>query len=259
MPEPQILPSAYPMPDPALLSQTRKTERRRPPGKKNSDQPHIPRPRNVSSLFSSSSRFSSPASHLLPHLFQAFILFRSAFIEQKNGKEIASKQQNLSRIAALVWKSMSATDQDPWYKLAAEEKQAHYAANPGYTFQPTGRGEVKRKTRKPTTEPQVEEGSCKRIADLIISGVQGDDLVAAAKSEGVAPFARAERRRRNNTQSQPTPVDMTMANGSVGMTPSFIPPHGVLGEEAAESDVGVGHYPPASPDFDYPRAPSPKF
>jgi hypothetical protein len=158
-----------------------------------------------------------------------------------------------------VWKSMSATDQDPWYKLAAEEKQAHYAANPGYTFQPTGRGEVKRKTRKPTTEPQVEEGSCKRIADLIISGVQGDDLVAAAKSEGVAPFARAERRRRNNTQSQPPSVDMTMTNGSVGMTPSFMAPHGVLGEEAAESDVGVGHYPPASPDFDYPRAPSPKF
>jgi len=50
MPDAQILPSAYPMPDPALLSQTRKTERRRPPGKKNSDQPHIPRPRNVSSL-----------------------------------------------------------------------------------------------------------------------------------------------------------------------------------------------------------------
>lgn len=50
LPEPQILPSAYPMPDPALLSQTRKTERRRPPGKKNTDQPHIPRPRNVSTL-----------------------------------------------------------------------------------------------------------------------------------------------------------------------------------------------------------------
>lgn len=248
------------MPDPALLSQTRKTERRRPPGKKNSDQPHIPRPRNVSPLLLLLPTLSPRQTlNLLPRLLQAFILFRSAFIEQKNGKEIASKQQNLSRIAALVWKSMSATDQDPWYKLAAEEKQAHYAANPGYTFQPTGRGEVKRKTRKPTTEPQVEEGSCKRIADLIISGVQGDDLVAAAKSEGVAPFARTERRRRNGTQSQSTPMDLTMANGSVGMTPSFMAPHSVLGEEAAESDVGVGHYPPASPDFDYPRAPSPKF
>ena len=115
----------------------------------------------------------------------AFILFRSAFIKQKNGKEIASKQQNLSHLTAL---------------------------------------EVKRKTHKPTTELQVEEGSCKWTANLITSGVQGDDLVAAAKSEGVAPFARTERRRCNNTQSQPTPVDMTLTNRSVGMTPSFIPP-----------------------------------
>jgi hypothetical protein len=37
----------YPLPDPAILTQQRKTERRRPPGKKNSDLPHIPRPRNV--------------------------------------------------------------------------------------------------------------------------------------------------------------------------------------------------------------------
>lgn len=131
-------------------------------------------------------------------------MFRSAFIEQKNGKELASKQQNLSRIAAMVWKSMNAAEQDPWYKLAAEEKQAHYAANPGYTFQPTGRGENKKKTRKPTTEPAIEEGSCKRIADLIINGVQGDDLITAAKSEGVAPYQRSqERRRRNPTIPDP--------------------------------------------------------
>ena len=150
----------------------------------------------------------------------AFILFRSAFIEQKNGKEITSKQQNLSHLTAL---------------------------------------EVKRKTRKPTTELQVEEGSCKWTTDLITSGIQGDDLVAAVKSEGVAPFARAECRHRNNTQSQPTPVDMTLTNGSVGMTPSFIPPHGMLGDKATELDVGVGHYPPASLDFDYLCTPSPKF
>lgn len=99
---------------------------------------------------------------------------------------------------------MNAAEQDPWYKLAAEEKQAHYAANPGYTFQPTGRGENKKKTRKPTTEPAIEEGSCKRIADLIINGVQGDDLITAAKSEGVAPYQRSqERRRRNPTIPDP--------------------------------------------------------
>jgi len=203
-------PHSFPLPHPSILATQRKTERRRPPGKKNSDQPHIPRPRN------------------------AFILFRSAFIEQKNGKELASKQQNLSRIAAMVWKSMNAAEQDPWYKLAAEEKQAHYAANPGYTFQPTGRGEIKKKTRKPTTEPAVEEGSCKRIADLIISGVQGDDLITAAKSEGVAPYQRSQERRRRNP-AVPDPL------GDMG--------HAMLNDhhEDDSSESDAQQYPPPSP------------
>lgn len=205
-------PNSYPLPDPAILTQQRKRESRRPPGKKNSDQPHVPRPRN------------------------AFILFRSAFIEQKNGKELASKQQNVSRIAAIVWKSMSAAEQDPWYKLAAEEKQAHYAANPGYTFQPSGRGEIKKKTRKPTTEPAIEENSCKRIADLIINGVQGDELITAAKSEGVAPYQRHERRRRN--PAVPDPLG--------GLVHSLMPadPNAVHEDDSSESDQ---HYHPASP------------
>jgi hypothetical protein len=168
---------------------------------------------------------------------QAFILFRSAFIEQKNGKELASKQQNVSRIAAIVWKSMSAAEQDPWYKLAAEEKQAHYAANPGYTFQPSGRGEIKKKTRKPTTEPAIEENSCKRIADLIINGVQGDELITAAKSEGVAPYQRHERRRRN--PAVPDPLG--------GLVHSLMPadPNAVHEDDSSESDQ---HYHPASPN-----------
>ncbi|KAG8808966.1 hypothetical protein FRB91_011992 [Serendipita sp. 411] len=217
--EGQLAPHSYPLPDPAILSQQRKTERRRPPGKKNTDAPHVPRPRN------------------------AFILFRSAFIEQKNGKELASKQQNVSRIAALVWKSMNSAEQDPWYKLAAEEKQAHYAANPGYTFQPSGRGDLKKKTRKPTTEPAIEEGSCKRIAELIINGVHGDDLVTAAKNEGVAPYQKQEgdRRRRRRDPAVPDPLDSDINRGTAT-------------QRAEEDSSGseAQHFPSASPNqFQY--------
>lgn len=172
--------------------------------------------------------------------FKAFILFRSAFIEQKNGKELASKQQNLSRIAAMVWKSMNAAEQDPWYKLAAEEKQAHYAANPGYTFQPSGRGEIKKKTRKPATEPAIEENSCKRIADLIISGVQGSDLITAAKSEGVAPYQQRgseHRRRRNHAVPDP------LAEMGHSHMPADL--NGHHEDDSSESDNQ--NYPPASP------------
>lgn len=157
----------------------------------------------------------------------------------------------------MVWKSMNAAEQDPWYKLAAEEKQAHYAANPGYTFQPSGRGEVKRKTRKPTTEPHVEEGSCKRIADLIISGVQGDELLTAAKTEGVAPYQRAERRRRNNP-AVPSPLDAP--GGEMGVHGLMPVDAGAGGPEDDSSESDAHHYPPTSPvGYDYNRAPSPKF
>jgi hypothetical protein len=154
----------------------------------------------------------------------------------------------------MVWKSMNAAEQDPWYKLAAEEKQAHYAANPGYTFQPSGRGEIKKKTRKPATEPALEEGSCKRIADLIISGVQGSDLITAAKSEGVAPFQQqrpAERRRRNPAVPDP------LADMGHSLMPADV--SGQQEDDSSESDNQ--NYPPASPgSYNYGgQAASPKF
>jgi len=149
---------------------------------------------------------------------------------------------------------MNAAEQDPWYKLAAEEKQAHYAANPGYTFQPSGRGEIKKKTRKPALEPALEEGSCKRIADLIISGVQGSDLISAAKSEGVAPYHQRppENRRRRNL-AVPDPL--------ADMGNSLMPPGmgGQQEDDSSESDNQ--NYPPTSPgSYNYGgRASSPKF
>jgi hypothetical protein len=152
----------------------------------------------------------------------------------------------------MVWKSMNAAEQDPWYKLAAEEKQAHYAANPGYTFQPSGRGEIKRKTRKPTTEPAVEEGSCKRIADLIINGVQGDDLISAAKSEGVAPYQRALEQRRRRNPAVPDPL------GDMGQSMMSMDPSAPQEDDSSESDAH--HYPPASPgSYNYGHGSPPKF
>ena len=135
---------------------------------------------------------------------------------------------------------MNAAEQEPWYKLAAEEKQAHYAANPGYTFQPSGRGEIKKKTRKPATEPAIEEGSCKRIADLIISGVQGTDLISAAKSEGVAPYQqRGPEHRRRRNPAVPDPL----ADMGHSLMPADV--SGQQEDDSSESDNQ--NYPPASP------------
>lgn len=130
---------------------------------------------------------------------------------------------------------MNSAEQDPWYKLAAEEKQAHYAANPGYTFQPTGRGEFKKKTRKPTTEPAVEENSCKRIADLIISGVQGDDLITAAKTEGVAPYQRAKDQTKRRNPAVPDPTAMGMSQ--------LMPDQAQQEDDDSESDQPYGNSP----------------
>ncbi|KAL6300284.1 high mobility group box domain-containing protein, partial [Sparassis latifolia] len=75
------------------------------------DEDHIPRPKN------------------------AFILFRgSCWKVEKERVDKPGTSSNFSKIAAQVWKSMSAEQQDPWRRLAEEEKHLHNLHYPGYKY-----------------------------------------------------------------------------------------------------------------------------
>ncbi|THV00667.1 hypothetical protein K435DRAFT_963932 [Dendrothele bispora CBS 962.96] len=74
---------------------------------------HIPRPRN------------------------AFILFRCDLVRQnKIPVEFQADHKNISRMAGMMWKSLSGTRKKPWVELAEMEKRFHAQRYPSYTYHP---------------------------------------------------------------------------------------------------------------------------
>ncbi|KAJ3565921.1 hypothetical protein NP233_g7335 [Leucocoprinus birnbaumii] len=93
------------------------TTRRHKPG-------HIPRPRN------------------------AFILFRSDFVQQRVPEDLISDHRDLSRLAGCMWRKMSDAQKRPWYEKAELEKRYHSEVFPQYRFNPTSPDRPKRVYRK---------------------------------------------------------------------------------------------------------------
>ncbi|KAK0443215.1 hypothetical protein EV421DRAFT_1710295, partial [Armillaria borealis] len=70
----------------------------------------------------------------------AFILFRCDFVRQKRVPPSVERNPcNLSRIAASLWRGMTALQQQPWKMLAEQEKMEHAVLYPDYKFQPRRR------------------------------------------------------------------------------------------------------------------------
>lgn len=67
----------------------------------------------------------------------SFMLYRSHFLQNlKIPKDVECRQQNLSRIAAELWRSFSEGERNFWKEKARERARLHLLENPGYVYQP---------------------------------------------------------------------------------------------------------------------------
>jgi len=121
----------------------------------------------------------------VPRPRNAFMLFRSAFWkEQRIKRSVEHDHRHISRIVGHYWNKMSTEEKNYWHRKADEEKAEHEMKHPGYRFCPTAR------TKKPVKRRVKRNGAddlrrCQQVAELLLSGKQGDDLEEAVESLNV--------------------------------------------------------------------------
>jgi hypothetical protein len=124
-----------------------------------------------------------PESHI-PKARNIFILFRSLFVGRKVlPAQVAFCQNNrqVSRIASHVWRALPEADQARFRQFDEEEKRAHQIQHPGYKW--TTRKVIKtefstRNSPSDETKMDPEQVACKRIAELVLKNLQGEELAA---------------------------------------------------------------------------------
>ncbi|KAK7435706.1 hypothetical protein VKT23_019538 [Stygiomarasmius scandens] len=75
-----------------------------------------------------------PAGHI-PRPKNAFILFRCDLVRQKRiPAELQADHKDISRIAGMMWKSLSSKQKKPWMDMAKMEKKLHLLKYPNYAY-----------------------------------------------------------------------------------------------------------------------------
>ncbi|KAF9535773.1 hypothetical protein CPB83DRAFT_33149 [Crepidotus variabilis] len=117
----------------------------------------------------------------------AFMIFRSEFwAGEKIDRTVEHDHRHISRIIAHYWNRMSDDEKQVWRVRAEEEKIEHMKKNPGYRFKPTTKIKKPLKRRvKRNGEDDMER--CRRVADLLRAGKEGEDLTEAVKAIEMEP------------------------------------------------------------------------
>ncbi|KAG8841537.1 hypothetical protein FRB91_004929, partial [Serendipita sp. 411] len=126
-----------------------------------------------------------PSNHV-PRPRNAFILFRSHFHLMQvlpSGLDFCKDHRQISRIVSFVWAGLPAAEKQRFFTLSEEELRIHQRI---YTVSTsTVTKEIKSKVIKgdpPANEKEArlgpEELQCKRIAEVVLTGLQGDELFA---------------------------------------------------------------------------------
>ncbi|PVG02260.1 hypothetical protein CPB86DRAFT_751707 [Serendipita vermifera] len=127
-----------------------------------------------------------PASHI-PRPRNPFILFRSHFLSMKIlpvDIDFCRDHRQISRIVSCVWSVLPAHEKERFFRLGEEEKKRHQTRYPSYKIA------ARDPTMKPATENEPinesllnsEEIKCRRIAEAIVSGLQGQELRSKIQS-----------------------------------------------------------------------------
>ena len=122
--------------------------RRKPDGGKD----RVERPRNAFFMFRSEMRHA----RLFPESLSAF-----------------SKENNISCLAAIVWRALSADEKAPWHRLAEQEKRIlGFTVSPNLTT-------IKAGYEEPKSEPEMW---IIEVAELLLKGYQGEDLIRRTRA-----------------------------------------------------------------------------
>lgn len=123
--------------------------------------PH-PTPTDFGSLFvsdkdkdKSNARRQKPGH--IPRPRNAFILFRSDFVQQRVPEEVINDHRDLSRLAGCMWRKMSDLQKRPWFEKAELERRYHSEVFPQYRYSPVAPERPKRVYRKKKTPVVPEE------------------------------------------------------------------------------------------------------
>ncbi|KAH9486699.1 Repressor ROX1 [Psilocybe cubensis] len=111
----------------------------------------------------------------------AFMLYRSDFLaSDRISRSVEHDNRHISRIIGHCWQNLSKEEKLVWHQRAELEKIEHAKKHPGYKFSPVPRTKkpLKRKGKR-NSEKDIER--CKNVAELILAGKEGDELVAALK------------------------------------------------------------------------------
>ncbi|KAF9478712.1 hypothetical protein BDN70DRAFT_895511 [Pholiota conissans] len=125
----------------------------------------------------------------------AFMIFRSEFLAgNKLKSEVEHDNRHISRIAGHCWNSMTEVEKNVYHVKADQEKIAHMRRFPNYKFTPVARRQkpLKRKVKRNGDD---ELSRCRRVAELLLEGKEGDELVLAVKNADLnapMPVEKAE-------------------------------------------------------------------
>jgi hypothetical protein len=112
----------------------------------------------------------------IPRPLNAFMLYRSAFIERARAWCGQNKQQFLSQVIATSWRMESADVQQRYKRYAERERLNHYKAHPTYKFSPRRPDSAGRKGQERFIEDQhsdlpLESNEQERLPTTINSSV----------------------------------------------------------------------------------------
>ncbi|KAG7085889.1 hypothetical protein E1B28_003423 [Marasmius oreades] len=229
-----------------------------------------------------SSPATSPASHPsrrraspfhIPRPRNAFMIFRSEQCTQtKITRSVEHDHRHISRIIGHLWNNLSEAEKDVYRAKAEREKFEHTIKYPNYRFTPGVRGKrpIKRKVKRNGTEDLMR---CKKVADLLMKGKEGDDLKVALMTEGNHPSspvvegsivkrgrgkrAQASASSASSACSSPSIKGWSPTNGTeseyVDMGPAFISPLLPPKELAMEEpQTNTSQYPSFQPSVSTP-------
>lgn len=103
------------------------------------------------------------------------MIFRSEF---KIDKAVEKDHRNISKIAGSVWNNMPDHMKAEWAQRADQEKLEHMRKYPNYKFAPMVK-KMKPIRRRGKRDSVAEALRCLRVADLLLEGKEGDELVIA--------------------------------------------------------------------------------
>ncbi|KAL4068360.1 hypothetical protein V8B97DRAFT_2009021 [Scleroderma yunnanense] len=112
----------------------------------------------------------------IPRPPNAFMVFRSWLWNKDNLKSVERDNRNVSRIAGRYWNELSEEERAPFRKMAEEAKARHAQLYPEYKYTPTFRKANKSAQRRSRLNSEDESARCKKVAELLIDGVQSSEL-----------------------------------------------------------------------------------